>query len=83
MPPVEEYTLAQTALQAARYAEGSRFAPGHWYRAEDAYNKGKRAYEDRNYSNARKLFNISIQYAERAENAARLARMQSAGEFYP
>ncbi len=75
--PIEEYNLARTALEAAKVSEAPRFAPGLWYKAEEAYREGQRSYKERRYSDAQLQFIEAKYAAERAENAARLARFQS------
>ncbi len=80
--PVDEYNLARTAMDAARDAESARYAPGLWYKAEEAYKQAQRLYKERHYKESQKLFNEAKIQAERAENAARVTRFQS-GETVP
>lgn len=80
--PVEEFTLARAAFEAARDADAPRYAPTLWYKTETAYEEGKRLYKDRRYDEARTAFRDAKFNAERAENAARLARFQS-GDAVP
>ena len=75
--PVNEYNLARVAVDSARDADAARFAPGMWYKAEEAYQKGQRLYKERRYSSAKEVFIEARNNAERAENAARLTRFQS------
>jgi hypothetical protein len=75
--PVTEYNLARAALDAARDAESPRYASGLWYKAEEAYKQGERLFNDRRYPDAEKLFIEAKSQAEKAENAARIARFQS------
>jgi hypothetical protein len=77
--PLEEYTLARSAYEAAREAESARYAPGLWYKADEAYKKGQKFYQERDYQAATEMFNQAKTLSERAENAARIARMQTGG----
>ncbi len=78
--PVEEYTMARAAYESAKEAEALRYAPALWYNAEQAYRLGQRAYKDRHYDEAQAQFKEAKLAAEKAENAARIAR-QSAGDM--
>lgn len=80
--PVEEYNLARAAVNAARDTEAARFAPGLWHKAEESYKRAQHFYKDRRYKEAQELFVEARLNAERAENAARVARFQS-GEVTP
>lgn len=75
--PVEEYTLARAAYDSAKDAEALRYAPALWYNAEQAYREGQRAYKERRYSDAEADFKDARIAAEKAENAARVARHQA------
>lgn len=76
-PPVEEYTLARAALEAARSVEAARHSPGYYHQAEEAYRKGRLLYEEREFDRALEQFAKARTAAERAENSARLIRMKS------
>lgn len=78
--PVEDYTLARAAYEAAKEAEALRYAPALWYNAEQAYRLGQRAYRERHYDEAEHQFKEAKLAAEKAENAARIAR-QNAGDL--
>jgi len=80
--PVDDYNLARAALEAAREAEAARFSPGLWYKAEEAYRDAERRFRERSYRDAQRLFVEARFLAERAENAARIARFR-AGENVP
>ena len=81
-PPIEEYTLARTAKQAARAAESGRHASGFWYKAEEHYRKGEKAYKNGDFAQAKIDLDLAKQYAEKAENVTRLKKFQS-GELAP
>lgn len=76
-PPIDEYTLARAALEAARLVEAARHSPGYYHQAEEAYRKARLLYEEREYEQAREQFIRARVAAERAENSARLIRMKS------
>lgn len=78
-PPVEEYNLARTAHEAANEAESSRYAQGLWYKADEAYNKAVKLFKDRQHDKAREGFAVARELLEKAENAARIQRVQSGG----
>ena len=80
--PVEEYNLARAAHDAAKDADCVRYAPSLWFNAEQAYRDGQKAYHDRRYKEAKESFDLARQYAEQAENTARLARRES-GDVAP
>ncbi len=75
--PIDEYTLARAALEAARSVEAARHSPGYYHQAEESYRKGKLLYEEREYEQAKAQFVRARIAAERAENSARLIRMKS------
>lgn len=78
-PPIEEYNLARAAHDAAIEAESSRYAQGLWYKADEAYNDAIKLYKDRQHDEAREEFNHARELLEKAENAARISRVQSGG----
>jgi len=75
-PPFEEYTIARSAVQAARAVDSVRFAPGLWNRADESFREGEKCYRDSEFDRARTLFQDATQYAERAENTTRLKKFQ-------
>ncbi len=79
LPPVEEYNLARAAHEAAIESESSRYAQGLWYKADDAYNSAVKLYKDRQHDEARREFANALELLEKAENAARIQRVQSGG----
>lgn len=76
-PPVDDYNLAQTALNSARIAGAPRFAAGYLARATDSYKLAQRFYEERDYERARVAFRQAKLFAERAENLSALKRAQT------
>lgn len=75
--PVEDYSLARAALDAARSVQAARHSPGYWHQAEEAYRKGRIYFEDRDYSKAKEQFVKARFAAEKAENSARLIRQKT------
>lgn len=80
--PVDEWTMARAAYDAAKDADSARYVPSIWFNAEQTYREAQKAFRDRRYSSAKTLFVESKKLCEQAENAARLARQQS-GEVVP
>lgn len=76
-PPILEFTLADTALKAAKAVQAVRYSPGHWYEAEEAFRQAKILYNEREYEQARDLFNKARVAAEKSENSARLMRLRN------
>lgn len=75
--PIEDYSFARAALDAARSVQAARHSPGHWHQAEEAYRKGRIYFEDRDYSKAKEQFVRARVAAEKAENSARLIRQKT------
>lgn len=75
--PIEEYTLARAAIEAARAVQAPRHSPGYWHQADEAYRQGRLFYKDRDFARARAEFVKARIAAERAENSARLIRQKT------
>jgi hypothetical protein len=71
-PPVEDYTLARTALEAARQIEAARYSPLFFQQAENHYKKAQSLFDDREYDKAQEEFIQCRRAAEKAETAARI-----------
>ncbi len=80
--PLDEYNIARASFDSAKDADAARYAPALWFSTEQAYRAGQKAFEERDYGGARRLFISTKEYAEKAENAARYARHQS-GDVVP
>ena len=76
-PPILDYTLADTAIKAAKNVQAVRYSPGFWYEAEEAYRQAKILYNEREYEQARDLFIKARVAAEKSENSARLIRLRN------
>ena len=75
--PIDEFSLARAALDAARAVQAPRHSPGYWHQAEEAYRKGRVYFDDRDYQKAKEQFVRARISAERAENSARLIRQRT------
>jgi len=75
--PIQEYTLADTAIKAAKAVQAVRYSPGYWHEAEEAYRQARILYAEREYEQAADLFNKARLAAEKAENSARLIRLRN------
>ncbi len=75
--PLEDYSLARAALEAARSVQAARHSPGYWHQAEEAYRKGRIYYDDRDFAKAKEQFVRARISAERAENSARLIHQRT------
>ena len=76
-PPLLEYTLAETAIKAAKAVQAVRYSPGYWHEAEESYRQARILYNEREYEQAIDLFNKARAAAEKAENSARLIRLRN------
>lgn len=75
--PLEEYTVARSARDAAIAAEAAKYAPQLFYRADKAYKRGEALFKERYYSDAQNEFVEAQKLAEKAETAARIKQFQS------
>ena len=75
--PIEEYSIARSALEAATSVQAARHSPGYWHQAEEAFRKARIYYVDRDWKNARKEFILARIAAEKAENSARLIKQKT------
>ncbi len=75
--PIQEYTIAKSAYEAALAAESAKYAPQLFYKAEKAYKNAEKLYKEKDYSGAREAFLYSQKLAEKAESAARLKQFKS------
>lgn len=76
-PPIEEYTLARAAIEAAKSVESARYSPGFWHQAEESYRRAQTLFENEDYAEARIDFIRARIAAEKAENSARLIRQKN------
>lgn len=75
--PVEDYTLARTAIDAAKAVESSKYSSGYWHQAEESYRKAQILFQEREFAESKKEFIKARVAAERAENSARLIRLRN------
>lgn len=71
-PPLRTYTIARTAIESAKKADGARVASEDLHKAEESYRKGEYYFRDKDYASAAASFEDAIEYAETVENKARL-----------
>lgn len=76
-PPLEDYALARSAIEAAKGVESARYSPGFWHQAEESYRRAQSLFESEDYTEARKEFIRARVAAEKAENSARLIRQKN------
>ena len=70
-PPFLEYSIAKTALKAARKANAEKNAGAYWIKAMNYYQKGEQSFRERDYISAGRFFDEAIKWAEKAENISR------------
>ena len=75
-PPISEYNLARTAVEAAQEAKAQLHAPAYWSRAERALHRAEEQYKLGKYKEAQALFKEAKLFAERAENSAAIKRLK-------
>ena len=78
--PVQEYSLAKAAYEAAITAESAKYAPQLFYKAEKAYKKGEQLYKERDFEAARAQFVTSQKLSEKAEDESRVKQFNSGEE---
>ncbi len=76
-PPYEDYTLAHTALEAAKAAQAPRISPGYFSRADEYYHHGVTNFEDRHFRAAQEDFEQAKYYAEQSENYTVLKKAET------
>lgn len=79
-PPIEDYSLARAALEAARSVQAVRYSPGFWHQGDEAYRKARIFYKNQDYESAKIEFVKARIAFEKAENSARLLRQKN-GDF--
>ena len=81
-PPLNEYTLARTALEAAKDQEAARYAPSYFHQAEENFREAEVQFREHEYRDSEENFIKAREFAEKAENSARLQKYKS-GEVTP
>jgi hypothetical protein len=76
-PPIEDYTLADAAIKAAKSVQAVRYSPGYWHQAEELFRQARILYREREYEQAKDLFIQARAAAEKAENSARLLKQKN------
>ena len=75
--PIQEYTIAKSAYEAALASESAKYAPQLFYKAEKAYKNAEKLYKEKDYSGAREAFLTSQKLSEKAENASRIKQFNT------
>lgn len=75
--PIQEYSLAKTALDAAEKNDGERLAPILFQQAQQTYHQAVKYYENRDYEEAKVLFIKARKLAEKSESAARIKKAKT------
>lgn len=75
--PIQEYSLARAAMDAARVVQAPRHAPSSWQKAEEFFRQARILYREREYAGAKNLFLKARQAAEAAETQARITRFKN------
>ena len=75
--PVEEYTLARAAFEAAQSADADSLAPTFFDQARQSYRNAERLFEEREFEKSKVLFNQSRNLFEKAENISRKKKTSS------
>ena len=73
--------MARAALAAAKDSGAERLAPGIWYKADENYHLGQKFLKEKDNPSAKSSFLRAIEFAEKAENAARLKKFESGESF--
>ncbi|MBK9294534.1 MAG: DUF4398 domain-containing protein [Oligoflexia bacterium] len=72
--------LAREALSSAKEVDAARYAPGQYFKAEEAYRIAVGLYAEKSYDSAIEKFEQAREYAEKAENSARIERQKAGDE---
>jgi hypothetical protein len=75
--PLQEYTLARSALDAAGLSDAERLAPLIYQQAQELFHRAEVLYNEREFEDARLLFIKSRKLSEKAENLARLKKSKT------
>jgi len=75
--PIEDYALARAALAAAKAVDAAKYSPGHFHKAETAYKRAENLLQTKETDEAQLEFINARQWAEKAENSARLIRFKN------
>ena len=78
-PPFLEYSIAFSAIEAAKKANSDKNATAEWIKAIRYYRQAEQKFHVRDYNTSTLLFNESINWAEKAENISRLKMSMGEG----
>lgn len=74
IPPKSEYVLSHVALERAKNSQADRWASDLMFKSQEYYKKAIQFFEERNYTQAKKYFNLSRLYSEKAEVHSRIKK---------
>ena len=77
LPPLDDYSLARSAMESATLVESGKYSPGFMHKAEAAYQRAEAFFHDNEFEQARGEFRSARLWAEKAENSARLIRFKN------
>ena len=75
--PIQEYTLARSAIESAESNDAERLAPLIFQQAQQTYLQAERLYQERDFEQARILFIKSRKLSEKAEATARIKKSKT------
>lgn len=73
-PPLSEYALARSAIEAAKRSDAPVLSPGWWGKAEFSFKNAEVLFKNREFEEARAEFIRARKAAEKAENSSRVIR---------
>ena len=77
LAPIDDFSLARSAMESATLVESGKYSPGFMHKAEAAYQRAEAFFHDKDYDQARGEFRSARLWAEKAENSARLIRFKN------
>lgn len=75
--PIQEYTLARSALESAQLSDAERLAPLVFQQAQQSFKQAERLYEEREFEESRLLFIKARKLSEKAEGTARIKKSKT------
>ena len=78
-PPFLEYSIAFSAIEAAKKTNSDKNATAEWVKAIRYYRQAEEKFQARDYNTSTFLFNESINWAEKAESTSRLKMSMGEG----
>jgi hypothetical protein len=72
--------IAREALASAKEVDAARYAPGYYFKAEEAFRNAMTLFNEKSYTEAMDKFENAREFAEKAETSARIQRQKSGDE---